>query len=253
MKFSYSIFYPGGNATALVNKLVLKPNLKKLINDKIMILNPLVEQVGFIDQKNYQLEMAGGEFCGNATRCAAFYYLNSGQGKIKLKVSGVAKKLATGIDANNNVWAQMPILPNPVTKRLGYTVINLEGITQVIASSKPSKQKAKSILNKLGLINSVPAAGVMFISKNRLKIKLDPFVWVRDIKTFYYETACASGTAAVGLFLALQQKRNIDNLKVIQPSGLTIFVNVTFSKKVIKKVIINGPIKILKKDLILNL
>jgi len=252
MPLTYSIYYPGGNTTALVNRLILDPEQKKRINNKIMVLNPQVEQVGFLSQKSYRLEMAGGEFCGNATRCAAFYYLNGGQGKIKLKVSGVAKKLVTGIDANNNVWAQMPILPNPITKRLEYTIINLEGITQVIASGKPSQQKAKSILNKLGLINSVPAAGVMFISKNRLKIKLDPFVWVRDIKTFFYETACSSGTAAVGIFLTKQLNQSI-NLPVLQPSKKIINVSVKLTKNKFYQVLISGSIKVIKKNLRLQI
>lgn len=33
-----------------------------------------VEQVGFLSNKTNRLEMAGGEFCMNATRCAVYEY-----------------------------------------------------------------------------------------------------------------------------------------------------------------------------------
>lgn len=242
MKLTYSIYYPSGNATALVNKLILKPNLKKLINNKIVALNPQVEQVGFIDEKNYRLEMAGGEFCGNATRCAVFYYLKGKPGKIKIKVSGVKQKLSAGIDNNNKVWAEIPV--NSISKKYGYVVVSLEGITQVITFIKGNKQKAKSILAKLNLLTTVPASGVMFIKKEKNRIKLNPFVWVRDIKTFFNETACASGTAAVGIYFAKKLKRSL-NLPVIQPSGETIIALVRFPLRVS----INGQVKIIKKNL----
>lgn len=235
MKLTYSIYYPGGNTTALVNQLILNPILKRRINDKIMADNPLVEQVGFISQECYRLEMAGGEFCGNATRCAAFYYLKGKSGKIKIQVSGVKQKLFAGIYQNNNCWAQMPV--KSVSKKLGFNVITLEGITQIITDSKPGKQKTKNILKKLGLLTSVPAAGVMFIKKEKGKIKLNPFVWVRDIKTLFNETACASGTAAVGFYLARKLNRSL-NLPIIQPSGETITVSV----KLPNQVLIRGPV-----------
>lgn len=237
MKLTYSIYYPGGNTTALVNRLILDPKLKKRINDKIMAKNPQVEQVGFIDQKKYRLEMAGGEFCGNATRCAAFYYLKGKPGKIKIQVSGVKQKLSAGIDNNNNVWAEMPV--KSVAKKLGYNVVSLEGITQVITFTKGSKQKVKSILAKLNLLTTVPAAGVMFIKKKQNQIKLNPFVWVRDIKTFFNETACASGSAATGAFLA---NREINKIKVIQPSGSILTVTTIKKSQNIIKSKISGPV-----------
>lgn len=252
MKLTYSIYYPSGNATALVNQLVLEPSLKKLINDKIMSLNPQVEQVGFLSQRSYRLEMAGGEFCGNATRCAVFYYLKGKPGEINIKISGVRQKLKAGIDNQGNCWTKIPLQKNLITKKLGYTIINLEGITQVVTDSSPGKIKAKNILNKLGLLDSVPAAGVMFISKNRSEIKLNPFVWVRDIKTFFYETACASGTAAVGYYLAQKLNRSL-KLAVVQPSKETLNVAVKLSPNNLPQAKISGSIKILQTELCIRL
>jgi len=252
MKLSYSIYYPGGNATALVNQLIINPYLKRRINDKIMSENPQVEQVGFIDQKTYRLEMAGGEFCGNATRCAAYYYLGGKPGKIKITVSGVRGKLTAGIDIKNNAWAQIPFSTPPITKKLGYSIVNLQGITQVITASKPGKRKAKIILNQLGLTTSVPAAGVMFIKKDQNKIELDPFVWVHDIKTFFNETACASGTAAVGYYLAKKNNQALQ-LAIIQPSKESINVAVKLIANQLPQVKISGPIKILQTGLCIRI
>jgi len=249
MKQTYSIYYPGGNTTALVNRLILDPILKRIINDKIMAKNPKVEQVGFIDPNSYCLKMAGGEFCGNATRCAAFFYLKGQSGKIKIQVSGVAKKLLAGISTDKTVWAQIPFSPNPVIQKLGYTVINLEGITQVITAQKPGKQKTKRILKKLNLLTTVPAAGVMFIRKEKGQLKLDPFVWVRDIKTFFNETACASGTAAVGFYLARKLNRAAD-FSILQPSKQILNVSVQFKPLLVK---ISGQVKIIKKNLSITL
>ncbi len=105
----YKIYIPSGNPTALVLKMERDLEKRKEINDKIMNLYDYVEQVGFINQdiNNPELLMAGGEFCGNATRCAVYYYLNGKPGNLKIKVSGVKNKLKAGI-IGKNVWVDMP-------------------------------------------------------------------------------------------------------------------------------------------------
>ena len=71
---SYQIYNPGGNITALVEGCEYSSDEKKELNQMIMAKNPNVEQVGFLSTKENRLEMAGGEFCLNATRCAIFAY-----------------------------------------------------------------------------------------------------------------------------------------------------------------------------------
>ena len=104
-----TILRPGGNDTALVPGLNWTKIEMKLINDRIMNLYKNVEQVGFIDLKKPELQMAGGEFCGNATRSAAYLALKGKLGEINIKVSGVNKTLKAGIDLQGNTWSQMPI------------------------------------------------------------------------------------------------------------------------------------------------
>lgn len=98
-EYSYQIYIPGGNATALVFDLENNLHFRKTINDTIMDKFPYIEQVGFLssDPEKPELIMAGNEFCGNATRCAAWHFLKGIPGEISLKVSGVDRKLRAGV------------------------------------------------------------------------------------------------------------------------------------------------------------
>ena len=76
----YSIWDPAGNITALVESNVLITD-QPTAAAKIMSCHPEVEQVGFVrfypEQSDTQAElrMAGGEFCGNASMCAAALFV----------------------------------------------------------------------------------------------------------------------------------------------------------------------------------
>lgn len=43
-----------------------------------------VEQVGFLSNETNRLEMAGGEFCMNATRCAVYEYSKENEDSIEM-------------------------------------------------------------------------------------------------------------------------------------------------------------------------
>lgn len=107
-----TILNPGGNITALIDGADRSLDERKIINDKIMAKFPRVEQVGFISYSPLRLVMAGGEFCGNATRCAAFLSLKRKPGRINVSVSGTNQSLKARIDQQGKVWAQMPIFKN---------------------------------------------------------------------------------------------------------------------------------------------
>ncbi len=65
---------PGGNITAIVRGQYSQKN-KLLIAAKILTQNKKIEQVGFWEKSRKsaaKLKMAGGEFCGNATRALAY-------------------------------------------------------------------------------------------------------------------------------------------------------------------------------------
>ncbi len=258
-KIKYTIYRPGGNETALVRGLVTNPLKRKQINDEIMRRFPNVEQVGFVNSnlEPPELMMAGGEFCGNATRSAAWEFLQGQVGEISIKVSGAPYRLRAGVDEAGNAWAQMPIRAqyNSVIKIDDQNyMVELEGITQVISYQKLPKDFSQDqvkalglqILQKFGLTEKVPAAGVMFVRNDINRIFLQPVVWVRDLQTLFYETACGSGTTAIGLQKAKELQSTIE-LEVIQPTGLSIKVTVSASEQGFSEARISGPIEKIKE------
>ncbi|MDH5533725.1 MAG: hypothetical protein OEX81_04855 [Candidatus Pacebacteria bacterium] len=254
MNIEYKIIRPGGNDTALVIGLNGDPQQRKIINDAIMAQNPNVEQVGFVnlDIENVELMMAGGEFCGNATRSTAWLALNGQPGELEIKVSGVCELLKAGVKENGDSWAQMPIYQSPDRITIdddGNAIVEMDGITQVIMNNpfevvdeEEVKTFAYQKLSKMGLLDSVPAAGVMLVSAENGVTKIDPVVWVRDIQTLFYESACGSGTTAVGLVRALMDQSSISQ-KVLQPSGMAIEVVVEFDSEQFSYAAISGPVE----------
>ena len=71
----YCVLDPTGNITILVTTPV-PVALQPRIAAELMRIIPESEQVGFLSQDDscdIALRMAGGEFCGNASMCAAVY------------------------------------------------------------------------------------------------------------------------------------------------------------------------------------
>ncbi len=216
----YYIFDPGGNKTALVINKMYDQGMKKYINDIILKKHTDVEQVGFLESNRCELQMAGGEFCGNATRCAVEYYLKpQNKGAILIKVSGMKEKLTSGIDEKGFVWVNIPVIS--VDELGNVKIVKMEGITHIVmsrTSQLETKQQminyAKKLIRELKVNDK--AVGVMFTVQSDDKVSLYPVVWVRDIDTFFFETACGSGTVAVTMCSGK------DKISVLQPSGYEI-------------------------------
>lgn len=254
----FTILRPGGNDQMLIEGIV-KKSARRKINDEMIKQYSNVEQVSFFEydakNKKAKLELAGGEFCGNATRSLAYLLLGGKPGQISIKVSGTKKALEAGINQIGTAYAQMPIKDINSIRKINTNLfrIDLEGIVQLVCldditglNPKKLKSLAYEILKKEDLILSEPAAGVMFIKEYPTFIKMKPVVWVRDIETLLYETACASGTAAVGAWRNFQNPQKETMTRVMQPSGKFIEVSV-YQKDNSLKVYIDGQIEILMK------
>jgi diaminopimelate epimerase len=264
-RYQYQIFIPGGNKTALVlgvDGLENDTILRKTIQDKILVKHEHdtdgeVEQVGFVsvDKTAPQLIMTGGEFCGNATRSAAAYYLlESRNGEIEIKVSGTQKPVKAGLSVNGTeleAWAEMPLIEDlsqaiiPLDNGLYW--VSIEGISHLIVpqeQSAPYLSKILSCEKKNEQINIAiqllkqtieensfspgKACGIMFL-ENKEALKMHPFVHVVSADTTYYETACGSGAMCVGLVKSFLNGENI-NLPLLQPSGKIIRAEVEYSE-----------------------
>ena len=63
----------------------------------------------FLSNEKNRLEMAGGEFCVNATRCAVYEYLKGEKGELEISVSGAEKMLKGKVIDNDKVEVTMKI------------------------------------------------------------------------------------------------------------------------------------------------
>ncbi len=251
--YQFNIIKPGGNDTCIITDKVNDQLERKKLNDLIMGNYPNVEQVGFLSDG--QLNMAGGEFCGNATRSAAFLTLGGKPGEIKLKVSGVTSELVCGVNQNLEAYAQMPIYPDPekitpIRQPNGSSdfLVEMEGISHLITFNTASindlsedeiKQIAKDRIVDLNL-DKLPAAGIIFTQKEGDLYKITPVVYVRDIDTLFLETACGSGTTALGLVLSKTTNQSVREVSILQPSGMDIKVSVDFDGQKFKTAFISG-------------
>lgn len=182
-EIEYCIFNPGGNLTALVLDNHYDEKQRKIINDVILRKHKCLEQVGFLSKNEKELEMAGGEFCGNATRCSVKYYLNNALNcECLIKVSGMKEKLLAGIDNGNKVWVDIPVKSVKQTSKEEYSIVEIDGITHIVVSNKQSqrylmnkdklKEYAREIINEFRINDK--AVGVMFTEMKDKFIKLYP-------------------------------------------------------------------------------
>lgn len=251
----YKILNPGGNKTAIVIGNEYSKEEKKQINDSILNENSDVEQVGFIDTKENKLEMAGGEFCVNATRCAIWQYLEGKQGEIELVVSGCKNKIKGGITKEKIVYVDMQI-DKKITDLIDiegiFNLVKLDGILLAVVNEKDSKEfirslkedenkskkELKEIMSKFD--TEEKALGIILLEKEETETKINPIIWVKEIDTLYYETACGSGSLATAIYKKYSE--GIENMGVVQPSGYTINVNLYMQNDYIEKATILGKV-----------
>lgn len=264
-KYDYKIYIPSGNPTALVIGLENDEKIRKEINDEIIAkYDDFVEQVGFVnpDINKPELCMAGGEFCGNATRSAIKYYLGDKEGSINIKVSGVPNLLQGGIDNNGMSWVDMPIIKGDYNKSVtriseNSAIVKMYGITHYIVETgkkdineeytkEQLKKYAFGKLEELGLTNE-DAAGVIFTRiLDDSSVEITPIVYVKAINTLFYETACGSGTTAVAVYLSNKYRKNID-VDIKQPYGQYINVRTISTNDSILNTFIKGEVQEYKK------
>lgn len=246
MKIKYKVYNPAGNITALVIGENYSLEQRKLINDAIMKKELNVEQVGFLSIKKRKLTMAGGEFCGNATRCAALYYMKK-QKNVQLEINN--QKVKCGIDKEKNVWCEIPIEKYKIIQ-IDKEIygIKLRGITIVIIRKfekyENLKQVSKQLIEYYKLDDD--AVGVMYVEKLEKYIKIYPIVWVKEIDTLFFENACGSGSIAVSMLESLL-KRKSNNYIINQPSGEFLKTEITFENNKITKAILKGKIEKVEK------
>ena len=219
---------PAGNITLFVRTSVDRAQYGA-VGEKLLALPELKgEQVGFL-LGDGRLAMAGGEFCGNATR--AFGLLTArecgltGKQHLTLSVSGCEK--AVGVDVDTDAGTARAEMPLPrFTRReavggvLG-TLVHFGGIAHfVVEGVAPSEEFFTAAEPMFHTLDALDAYGVIFLDGTNMT----PLVKVPAVNSLVWEGSCGSGSLAA----AIAQSEGTDGVferDYIQPAG-TIRVTV---------------------------
>lgn len=246
-KLLYQIFDPTGNITALVESEVAIDRQPE-VAASIMGRHPEVEQVGFVTlgtggdaRVRASLRMAGGEFCGNASMCAAAWQsLKSGheptrEEKVWLRVSGAHEPVEVRLlqeEGNFHAGIHMPNVLGISQIRLSFdgesdsvTLVRMEGISHIVIEPASvfhtlleRRDNAARAVKTWCKELDADGLGLMFVGEQADPLCLDPLVFVRSGETLFWENSCASGSSAVGMYLAQKVGRPID-LLLKEPGG----------------------------------
>lgn len=244
----YYLMNPTGNITILVVSPVPVPD-QPAIADMLMKHEPACEQVGYIstsDNSDIKLRMTGGEFCGNATMStAALCCYRSGLAAghsvpVSVEASGCDAPVTVHINRMEDAEGRtvfrgrvhMPghrAISRHALTFMGRTydlpVVDVGGIVHIVAT-KPlplSDEEMEEAIKKWCLDLDAEALGIMqaaFGTGDSMSLR--PLVYVPAAGTCYWESSCASGTTATGLYLA-DQGFAVSGLHIREPGGtLTI-------------------------------
>lgn len=195
-----------------------------------------VEQAGFLIPSDRHFEMAGGEFCGNATRSAAVVlHQICGKNEVSFTVSGFAGTVRASIKPLTKATFFVEVTFPRMTAEMKsasledgtlVSIVDLGGIVHIVIEGEFPKDEEvyttihRQVVNQFGL-NDRDAVGVVWFQREGAAITIHPVVWVRAVDTFYYESSCGSGTIAVG--------RVTGNSSIVQPTKKSILVELTES------------------------
>ena len=114
-------------------------------------------------------------------------------------------------------------------------VVRLSGISHVVfhkAGIASLSDKERSTLLALAeeefSLHNSPAIGLIDLISSEGGMQIDPFVWVRTVETFFFETACGSGTVACAISQVVTTKDNRSIERTyLQPSGKSLMVRLS--------------------------
>ncbi len=267
MRIDYYIADPTGNITILVNTPIL-PKDRPRTASLLMEAEPGCEQVGFLSEKegcDIALDMAGGEFCGNASMSAgviaamkdvkdgqprASYLVRCSGAKepVRVEITGEVPGADQDADKSADQVARKAIVQMPGSCSIRevafpeggpFPVVFFDGIAHVILTDPSWKERAEELAPKWCRQLNADAAGLMFLDEE--DGRLTPLVYVPAADTLFWENSCASGTSAVGAFLAKRDNRSVE-ISLRQPGGsLSVFADPDGNIR------LGGSVRILKK------
>ena len=266
MKLRFIKVNPSGNTTIFILDPVAR-ELYPAVGTAVMAYESVgAEQVGFIEKDDtvpagWRMCMAGGEFCGNASRSfASWLNLCPDGGSPRafaeeereqvITVSGADKPLTarlTRMDADNKCYAKID-MPLPERVLTGndpwfgdYTLVIFQGIAHLVLMNRdPRDEDVDKMRELLAAMNLKPDAfGLMYYDGSRRFMK--PLVCVEESHTLVWENSCGSGTSALACALAHRADASLEDILIRQPGG-ELHVDVFWDKGV-KRLVLGGVIE----------
>lgn len=242
-------FNPTQNMTVLVKTNYPVEEYGHVASKIMSYDNVHAEQVGFIEKpKNNKavahLQMAGGEFCGNACMAlAAFIASEKGlkqyeMTEILLEVSGTDQLITGQVKRNIDEYYCQITMPTP--KKIEQRTIKFDGsdlnliivrykefihiVIEVEEFDNSIREKAESLAKLLGVTLGVNLIGILLYKAK--SDELAPLIYVPHLDSLIWERGCGSGTASLGAYLAWKFKGEVV-AKIRQPGG-TINVKASY-------------------------
>lgn len=250
-EYTVAVLDPAGNVTAIVCSDVPAAERARVAAQILRLPELGIEQVAFLTEPRsggeIRLEMMGGEFCGNALRCAGFYQaLRTGaQGKscVFAEISGadgVQPVMADTAEGTASTVMPLPLSVQPAGwADVQAARVTFAGITHfVIDCAQPDETLVQ---RAIAAAPGASAVGAIFLDRAHGSIK--PVVFVRETASCVTENSCASGSVATAVVLTADFADGITEIGIGQPGG-TLEVGVQRTDGAVTGLSIGGAVRL---------
>jgi len=224
---------PAGNITLFVLDPVERAE-RPFVAKKLMERSDLAaEQVGFACEPREgfdgRMEMAGGEFCGNASRAYGMLIVKqlglTGKTRLTLEVSGSDQPVGVEVDTEKHtarIGMPLPRVAGRITADgVEGTLVDLGGIVHFVTEREPDAavlERIEPLVNaprETGGFAGVEAYGVVFLHGGRMT----PLVKVPAVGTLVWEGSCGSGSVAAAAAQSADRSDGVFERDYVQPAG----------------------------------
>ncbi|WP_427052317.1 diaminopimelate epimerase [Paenibacillus sp. TC-CSREp1] len=256
---------PTQNMTILVKTNHAAEHYSGIASSLMSYDHVYAEQVGFIKPPHRQeaaarLEMAGGEFCGNACMALAAH-IASERGleqqasmNVKLDVSGTESLIYCHVKKRENRYDCQVTMPVPELierKAITFEGMELEMIVvryaefihiviEVQDFDDTIRRRAQHLARLLGLTTSDKLIGILLYRP--VTEEMAPLIYVPQLDSLIWERGCGSGTASIGAYLAWLSQREVSQ-QIKQPGGV-MKVTAQWNTAGVKAITIEGNVGI---------
>ena len=250
-EYTVAVLDPAGNVTAIVCSDVPAAERARVAAQILRLPELGIEQVAFLTEPRsggeIRLEMMGGEFCGNALRCAGFYQAlrNGEQGKscVLAEISGadgVQPVMADTAEGTASTVMPLPLSVQPAGwADVKAARVTFAGITHfVIDCAQPDETLVQ---RAIAAAPEASAVGAIFLDRAHGSIK--PVVFVRETASCVAENSCASGSVATAVVLTADFADGITEIGIGQPGG-TLEVGVQRTDGAVTGLSIGGAVRL---------